>query len=61
MFSANAIDFSSRMQLAVQVNAITHLFRWLFNEVLRRCMAAGLVKGEGFAVDRNATQAKHRY
>src|SRR3546814_19053874 len=26
------------------------LFRWLFNEVLRRCMAAGLVKGEGFAV-----------
>ncbi|WP_143496412.1 transposase, partial [Pseudomonas aeruginosa] len=27
------------------------LFRWLFNEVLRRCMAAGLVKGEGFAVD----------
>jgi len=26
-------------------------FRWLFDEVLRRCMAAGLVKGEGFAVD----------
>jgi transposase len=25
------------------------LFRWLFNEVLRRCMDAGLVKGEGFA------------
>ncbi len=24
------------------------LFRWLFNEVLRRCMDAGLVKGEGF-------------
>jgi hypothetical protein len=23
----------------------------LFNEVLRRCMDAGLVKGEGFAVD----------
>jgi len=23
------------------------LFRWLFNEVLRRCMDAGLVKGEG--------------
>lgn len=22
------------------------LFRWLFNEVLRRCMDAGLVKGE---------------
>jgi IS5 family transposase len=27
------------------------LFRWLFNEVLRHCMDAGLVKGEGFAVD----------
>lgn len=27
------------------------LFRWLFNEVLRRCMDADLVKGEGFAVD----------
>ena len=27
------------------------VFRWLFNEVVRRCMAAGLVKGEGFAVD----------
>lgn len=26
------------------------LFCWLFNEVLRRCMDAGLVKGEGFAV-----------
>jgi transposase len=26
-------------------------FRWLFDEVVRRCMAAGLVKGEGFAVD----------
>ncbi len=29
------------------------LFRWLFNEVLRRCMDVGLVKGEGFAVDAN--------
>ena len=26
-------------------------FRWLFDEVVRRCMSAGLVKGEGFAVD----------
>lgn len=26
-------------------------FRWLFEEPLRRCMAAGLVQGEGFAVD----------
>src|SRR5215813_1355773 len=25
-------------------------FRWLFDEVVRCCMAAGLVKGEGFAV-----------
>src|SRR4029450_10634191 len=24
-------------------------FRWLFDEVVRKCMAAGLVKGEGFA------------
>lgn len=27
------------------------LFRWLFNEMLWRCMVASLVKGEGFAVD----------
>jgi transposase len=26
-------------------------FRWLFDEVVRRCMGAGLVKAEGFAVD----------
>ena len=26
-------------------------FRWVFDEVVRRCMAAGLVKAEGFAVD----------
>src|SRR5512143_239650 len=26
-------------------------FRWVFDEVVRRCMAAGLVEGEGFAVD----------
>ena len=33
------------------------LFLWLFNEVLRRCMAAGLVKGEGFAVDASIIKA----
>ncbi len=33
------------------------LFRWLFNEVLRRCMAAGLVKGESFAVDASIIKA----
>ncbi|KKO06490.1 hypothetical protein LCGC14_0062980 [marine sediment metagenome] len=33
------------------------LFRWLFNEVLRRCMAAGLVKSEGFAVDASIIKA----
>jgi transposase len=32
-------------------------FRWLFDEVLRRCMAAGLVKGEGFAVDASVVAA----
>jgi len=26
-------------------------FRWFFDAVVRRCMDAGLVKGEGFAVD----------
>lgn len=33
------------------------LFRWLFNEVLRRCMDACLVKGEGFAVDASIIKA----
>ncbi len=33
------------------------LFRWFFNEVLRRCMAAGLVKGAGFAVDASIIKA----
>jgi len=33
------------------------LFRWLFNEVLRHCMDAGLVKGEGFAVDASIIKA----
>lgn len=32
-------------------------FRWLFDEVLRRCMAAGLVGGEGFAVDASVVAA----
>lgn len=31
--------------------------RWLFDEVVRRCMAAGLVKGEGFAVDASVVAA----
>jgi transposase len=33
------------------------VFRWLFDEVVRRCMAAGLVKGEGFAVDASVVAA----
>jgi hypothetical protein len=28
----------------------------MFNEVLRRCMDAGLIKGEGFAVDVSVTK-----
>ena len=32
-------------------------FRWVFDEVVRRCMAAGLVKGEGFAVDASVIAA----
>ena len=32
-------------------------FRWLFDEVVRSCMAAGLVKGEGFAVDASVVVA----
>ncbi len=35
----------------------SELFRWLFNQVLRRCMDAGLVKGEGFAVDASIIKA----
>jgi hypothetical protein len=31
--------------------------RWLFDEVVRRCMAAGLIKGEGFAVDASVVAA----
>jgi transposase len=33
------------------------LFRWLFNEALHRCLDAGLVKGEGFAVERQHHQS----
>lgn len=33
------------------------LFRWLFNEVLRRCMNAGLVKGKGFALEASIIEA----
>lgn len=33
------------------------VLRWMFDEVLRRCMAAGLVKGEGFAVDASIVAA----
>lgn len=33
------------------------VFRWFFDEVLRQCMAAGLVKGEGFAVDASIVAA----
>jgi len=33
------------------------IFRWVFDEVVRRCMAAGLVKGEGFAVDASVVAA----
>src|SRR4030095_7274097 len=32
-------------------------FRWLFDEVVRKCMAAGLWKAEGFAVDAGVVAA----
>lgn len=32
-------------------------FRWLFEKILRACMAKGLVKGEGFAVDASIVAA----
>ena len=32
------------------------LFHWLFNEVLRHCIDTGQVKGEGFAVDADASR-----
>ena len=39
------------------------VFRWVFDEVVRRCMDAGLVKGEGFAVDSSliAANASHQH
>jgi transposase len=39
------------------------VFRWVFDEVVRRCMATGLVKGEGFAVDASliAANASHQH
>lgn len=39
------------------------IFRWVFDEVVRKCMAAGLVKGEGFAVDASliAANASHQH
>ncbi len=38
-------------------------FRWLFDEVVRNCMASGLVKGEGFAVDASliSANASHQH
>jgi transposase len=33
------------------------LFRWLYNEVLRRCMATGLFEGKGFAVHASSIKA----
>lgn len=32
-------------------------FRFVFDEVVRRCMSAGLIKGEGFAVDASVVKA----
>lgn len=39
------------------------VFRWVFDEVVRRCMAVGLVKAEGFAVDASlvAANASHQH
>ena len=39
------------------------VFSWVFDEVVRRCMAAGLVKVEGFAVDASliAANASHQH
>ena len=35
----------------------SNAFRWLFDAVVRRCMAEGVVKGEGFAVDASVVAA----
>jgi transposase len=39
------------------------VFRWVFDQVVRRCMAAGLIKAEGFAVDASlvAANASHQH
>ena len=37
---------------------VSGTFRWLFDEVVRACMAAGLVKGEGFAVDASVVSGR---
>lgn len=34
------------------------MFRWVFDKVVRACMTAGLVKGEGFAVDASIIEAE---
>lgn len=39
---------------------LSEAFRWVFDEVVRRCIAAGLVKGEGFAVDASIVAAVQR-
>lgn len=38
-------------------------FRWLFDNIVRRCMEKGLIKGEGFAVDTSlvAANASHQH
>jgi hypothetical protein len=36
---------------------VSGALRWLFDEVVHRCMAADLVKGEGFAVDASVIAA----
>ena len=41
----------------------SEIFRWVFDQVVRRCMAEGLVEGEGFAVDASlvAANASHQH
>ena len=36
----------------------SNTFRWVFDKVVGACMAAGLVKGEGFAVDASIIEAE---
>jgi hypothetical protein len=36
----------------------SNTFRWVFDKVMGACMAAGLVKGEGFAVDASIIEAE---